>query len=191
MIWNFIQEIAVRTAFNPTHQTNRSFHTVSEDGTVFFYHVDRNGRPQSSALYDFAPDENVTAKRADLQGIVDRVAARAGHHRVGGAVTILLRELAQVRYEFQVAVPIGFETGKGPKAAAGETNHHRIHLFVSHWLHKGKSFRRPRHGNFFSSRCDGGSIGFWGPRSWCRGWRHRQSCRRFRRWGFGRTTRGA
>jgi len=53
----------------------------------------------------FAPDENVTAKRADLQGIVDRAAARAGHHRVGGAVTILLRELAQVRYEFQVAVP--------------------------------------------------------------------------------------
>src|SRR5258706_1933975 len=109
MIWNFIQEIAAGTAFNPTHQTNRSFHTVSEDGAVCFYHVDRNGRPQCSALHDFAPDENVTAERADLQGVVDRAAARAGHHRVGGAVTILLRELAQVRYEFQVAVPIGFE----------------------------------------------------------------------------------
>src|SRR6267378_8402897 len=173
MIWNFIQEIAARTAFNPTQQTNWSFHTVSEDGAVFFYHVDRNGRPQSSALHDFAPDENVTAKRANLQGIVDRAAARAGHHRVGGAVTILLRDLAQVRYEFQVAVPIGFETGKGPKAAAGETNHHRIHLFVNHWLHKGKSFRRPRLGKFFCSRRDGGSVGIWSPRCRRCGWWHR------------------
>jgi hypothetical protein len=36
MIWNFIQEIAAGTAFNPTQQTNRLFHTVSEDGAVFF-----------------------------------------------------------------------------------------------------------------------------------------------------------
>src|SRR6266576_2388099 len=191
VIWNFIQEIAARTAFNPTQQTNRSFHTVSEDGAVFFYHVDRNGRPQSSALHDFAPDENVTAKRADLQGIVDRAAARAGHHRVRGAVTILLRELAQVRYEFQVAVPIGFEKGKGPKASAGETNHHRIHLFVSQRLHKSKLFRRPRLGKFFGSRRDCRTIGVWSLRTWRRGWRHGQCCRCFRRWGCGRTTRGA
>src|SRR5882762_11071974 len=171
MIWNFIQEIAARTAFNPHQQTNRSFHTVSEDGAVFFYHVDRNGRPQSSALHDFAPDENVTAKRADLQGIVYRAAARAGHHRVGGAVTILLRDLAQVRYEFQVAVPLAFQKRKGPKAAAGETKIGRAHLFVSQRLHKSKLFRRPRLGKFFGSRRDGGSIGVWNLRSWRRGWR--------------------
>src|SRR6267143_5357307 len=172
MIWNFIQEIGAGTAFNPTQQTNRSFHTVSEDGAVFFYHLDRNGRSQCSALHDFAPDENVAAERADLQGVVDRAAARAGHHRVGGAVTILLRELAQVRYEFQVAMPICLEKRKGPKASAGETNHHRIHLFVSQRLHKSKLFRRPRLGKFFGSRRDGGSISVWSLRSRRRGWRH-------------------
>src|SRR3979490_1255547 len=191
MIWNFIQEIAAGTAFNPTQQTNRSFHTVSEDGAVFFYHVDRNGRPQRSALHDFAPDENVAAERADLQGVVDRAGARAGHHRVGSAVTILLRELAHVRYIFEVAVPIGFEKGKGPKASARQTDHHRIHLFVSQRPHKRKSFRRPRLGKFFGSRCDGRSFGSWSLRSWHRGWRRGHCGRRFRRWRFGRATRGA
>jgi len=86
-------------------------------------------------------------------------------------VTILLRELAQVRYEFQVAVPIGFEKGKGPKESAGETNHHRIHLFrestgftkVNCFADQGLASSRQSPRRWV--------VGIWSLRSWRRGWR--------------------
>ena len=101
-----------------------SFNAVSDDGASFFHHVDRNWRAQTRPLDDFAAGENMAARSAYLQRVKDRTCAWAGHHGVGSAVAVLLRESAQVRHEFQVAVPIRFAQSKGPKVSAGKADYY-------------------------------------------------------------------
>src|SRR5258708_5210543 len=168
-----------------------SFNAVGGDEAAVFFHVNRNGRPQTSALHDFAPDPNVAAKRADLQGIVDSAGAGTGHHGVGSAVPVLLRELLQVGYIFEVTLSERFPERKGPQDSTGEADHHRIQMFVRERPYKGELFRRPGLGKLFGGCCNRRALGIWT----LGGWRYERGRRYLFRWirsgGFRRSLRSA
>lgn len=81
------------------------------------FYFDAEGWTQIGALNNRAARPNVSRKIAQFERVVDRAAAGVSHHRMpGGAKTVVVFQLAQVRDVFELAIAKRGFFGKGPVA---------------------------------------------------------------------------
>ena len=75
------------------------FNSAGDDGTSLGLDLNGSWGPQPYSVNDFPAHPHVASRRANFQGIVDRVMAGIHDHRMAGSEAVLIRQQAKVRYE--------------------------------------------------------------------------------------------